>query len=137
MVSWSRHAESMNSRCVRPSGPERADAAHDVAGAALRDGWIGHGALLGTGGFGDQLHGQVSQHAADDESCRWVPGAPASVLKGPARGRRLTASPNARAARVVLVPWMVKSNASRRERLDGAGGATAGPAVFTGFTTPV
>ena len=116
--------------------PERADAAHDVAGATLRDSRIGHGGALGTGGFGDQLHGQVSQgwHTADDELAgglqahherlEGLRGVDAQFLD-----RFLTERPG---GRVVLVLVDGKSNASRRERLDGAGGATAVVlAVFT------
>ena len=62
-------ARRVDEQPVRRGLPERADVAHDVAGAPLGDGRVGHGRALGAGGLSDQLHGQVGQrgHAADDE----------------------------------------------------------------------
>jgi len=42
-------ARRVDEQTVRSSLPERADAAHDVAGAALCDGRVGQGCALGTG----------------------------------------------------------------------------------------
>ena len=121
---------------MRSGLPERADAAHDVAGATLGDGRVGHGSALGAGGLGDQFHGQVSQsgHATDDELAgglqahherlKGLGGVDPQLLDG-----LLAERPG---GRVVLVLVDGKSNAGRRECLDGAGGATAVIlAVFT------
>ena len=116
---------------------ERADAAYDVAGAALGDGRVCHGGALGTRGLCNQLHGQVRQrgHAADDELAgglqahherlKRLGGVNAQFFDGFFAERP--------GGRVVLVLVDGKSNAGRRERLDGAGGATA--VVFAVFTS--
>ena len=129
-------ARRVDEQPVRRGLPERADVAHDVAGAPLGDGRVGHGRTLGAGGLGDQLHGQVGQrgHAADDELAGGLQahherleslgGVDAQLLDGLLAERA--------GGRVVLVLVDGKSNAGRRERLDGAGGATAVIlAVFT------
>ena len=130
-------ARRVDEQPVRSGLPERADAAHDVAGAALCDGRVSHGGALRAGCLGDQLHGQVSQrgHAADDELAgglqahherlECLGGVDAQLLDG--------FFPERPGGRVVLVLVKGKSNAGRRERLDGAGGATA--VVFAVFTS--
>ena len=130
-------ARRVDEQPVRSGLPERADAAHDVAGAALCDGRVSHGGALGACGLGDQFHGQVCQrgHAGDDELAgglqahherlKRLGGVNAQFFNGFFAERP--------GGRVVLVLVNGKSNAGRRERLDGAGGATA--VVFAVFTS--
>ena len=129
-------ARRVDEQPVRRGLPERANVAHDVAGAPLGDRGVGHGRTLGAGGLGDQLHGQVGQrgHAADDELAGGLQahherleslgGVDAQLLDGLLAERA--------GGRVVLVLMNDEGHARRRERLNGAGGATAVIlAVFT------